>query len=42
MMFKANINQYANQNLAGGIHSSLSFTTIGSQHSLNLFIFDSV
>ena len=22
MMFKANINQYANQNLAGGIHSS--------------------
>ena len=22
MMFKANINQYANPNLAGGIHSS--------------------
>ena len=40
MMFKANINQYANPNLAGGIHSS--FTTIVSQHSLNLFIFDSV
>lgn len=42
MIFQVNVNQYANLNLACGVYSSLSFTTIVPQHSLNLLIFVSL